>query len=165
MIYAYRTGAILPEGCDGYYVAVTTHNYSSELFGDAGLVMQSQTPLDMSRKKILDGAIVDMTAEECAIMDAKEAADAAEAKAARQAKKSAELKTAENAFLTEIATVNATFGFGIDADDSFQEAMAKIDGKEGVADIDKVKSGMKLRTLWDVVLYHGGRWGDCIYHD
>jgi hypothetical protein len=70
MIYAYRTGALLPEGCVGHYVAITTHNYSSELFGDAGLVMQSNVPLDMSRKKVLDGAIVDMTAEECAIMDA-----------------------------------------------------------------------------------------------
>jgi len=42
--------------------------------------------------------------------------------------------------------------------------MQKID-MSSLEKIDKLELGLKIRTLWDVVLYHGGRFGDVQFHD
>jgi hypothetical protein len=160
MIYAYRTGALLPEGCVGHYVTVTTHNYSSELFGDAGLVMQSQTQLDMSRKKVLDGAIVDMTPEECAIMDAKEASEAAAAEVARQAAKSAELKAAENRFFALCAAVGLSGKPGFDALNAAILALKESDpdtARDAAIELLAIDAECKREgglSWWDDAAYH-----------
>ena len=163
--YVYRDShRALPDGCEGNYVSEQVYQFSGDYYGDATVLHETPYPVDVRRKKILDGQMVDMTEAEAAIMDAAEAQAAADAEAARQAAKSQELKDAENAFLTEVATVNALHGFNILPTDSYQEGMAKIDGS-ALEDGAKARIGLRLKTLWDVVLYHGGRWGDVVFHE
>ena len=89
---------------------------------------------------------------------------AVDAEAARIAGKSIELKQAENAFLTALYGYNAAYNLGLTADDSFQSAMQKLKDSATGERIDHIEAGLVLRTLWDVVLFHGGRWGDTQFH-
>ena len=89
---------------------------------------------------------------------------AVEAEAARIAGKSVELKRAENAFLTALYGYNAAYSLGLTADDSFQSAIQKLKDSTTGERIDRIEAGLVLRTLWDVVLFHGGRWGDTQFH-
>lgn len=104
-VWAYRQGEALPDGCGGFYAAETAYNYSGDIYGDATVLVQSRDRIDVSRKKILAGQLVDMTEAESAIMDGIEAQAAADAEAARQAAKPDALKTAENNFFALCAAL------------------------------------------------------------
>jgi len=82
----------------------------------------------------------------------------------RQNNKSKDLKSAENDFISFIYYINGTYNLNILPEDGFKEVLIKIDSSP-IERIDKVELGLKLRTLWDVVLYHGGKWGDIQFHD
>jgi len=74
---------------------------------------------------------------------------------------------AENAFLLAVAQINSTLGVGIDASDSYQSALAKLTPPPGATVEQRLalaEAGLTLRTLWDVVLFHGGEWGKVEYH-
>ena len=93
---------------------------------------------------------------------AQEAAQAAEA--ARISGKPEALKRAENEFLLALYGYNAAFSFGLTPADSFQTAMDKLREATAGERIDRVEAGLVLRTLWDVVLFHGGKWEDVQMH-
>lgn len=80
--------------------------------------------------------------------------------------KSLELKRAENAFLAAVSSVNAAYSLDITPADGFQDVLAKIKSSESpsLERIDRLEIGVELRTLWDVVLYHGGSWTNLEYH-
>ena len=164
--YVYRDShRALPEGCEGNYVSEQVYQFSGDYYGDATVLHETPYPVDVRRKKILDGQMVDMTEAESAIMDAAEAQAVADAEAARQAAKSQELKDAENAFLIAVQTVNAAYNLDIQPTDGFQDVMAKLKASTTGERLDRLEAGVELRTLWDVVLYHGGRWGDVVFHE
>lgn len=75
MIYAYKQSGPLPDGCVGYFVEESKLQFSGDVFGDASVIASSDKKIDISRKKIVNGALVDMTDAECAVLDAKERAD------------------------------------------------------------------------------------------
>ena len=92
------------------------------------------------------------------------AAQAAASEAARIASKPNDLKVAENDFLAAVFLFNAEHGeHAISLTDGFMQITEKIEATD-MSDLDKLKLGMNLRTLWDVVLFHGGRFGDVQYH-
>jgi len=108
-------------------------------------------------------------------LEAKQARDQAE-QTEREAKdataelnrinnKSKELKTAENDFLTLVQTINQQFELNITPDDGFKEVMEKLKNSTTGERLDRLEAGLELRTLWDVVLFRGGRWGDVQFHD
>jgi len=70
---------------------------------------------------------------------------------------------AENVFLTYMQTVNTTYELGITSGDSYQDAIAKIETNEALDEVGKLTVGMKLKTLWDVCIYHGTVWGTAEY--
>ena len=129
--------------------------------GEYGGVFWNGTPpqkyLDAEGIRLATPAEIDARAAE-----AQAASIAAEA--ARIAGKSVELKMAENAFLTALYGYNADYSLGLTADDSFQSAMQKLKDSTTGERIDRIEAGLVLRTLWDVVLFHGGRWGDTQFH-
>lgn len=89
----------------------------------------------------------------------------AEQEAARQLAKSPDLKAAENGFLAAVATCNNLYGTDITASDSFQSVLAKLKASTQGERIDRLEMGVELQTLWNVVLSHGGVWGDVIWHE
>jgi len=97
------------------------------------------------------------TTEEKAIREAQEEQE-------RINNKSTELKSAENDFLSLVGYANGLYQLGIVPTDGFKEIQEKIDGS-ALEKVDKLDIGLKLRNLWDVVLFHGGRWGDVQFHD
>lgn len=85
--------------------------------------------------------------------------------AERVAAKKTLLKMAENGFLLAIITYNAQQPeeAQIAVADGFIEIDAKV-SRSNLDAISQVRFGLKLRNLWDVVLYHGGRFGDVQLH-
>ena len=120
--------------------------------------------LDPQEQDFIAAGWVQATQEEIDARAEEQAQAAVEAEAARIAGKSIELKQAENAFLTALYGYNAAYALGLTADDSFQSAMQKLKDSTTGERIDHIEAGLVLRTLWDVVLFHGGRWGDTQFH-
>ena len=104
------------------------------------------------------------TVQETADKAAAEAAAQAEAEAQRIDNKSDNLKQAENRFISAILAHNAEHPESpIELTDGFLEIDAAIEGSS-MNDNQKVKFALRLRTYWDLVLFHGGRFGDVQYH-
>jgi hypothetical protein len=97
------------------------------------------------------------TPEETAIREAQQEQE-------RINNKSPELKAAENDFLSLVGYANQMYNIGIVTTDGFKEIQEKIDSSM-MERVDKLDIGLKLRNLWDVVLFHGGSWGDVQFHD
>jgi hypothetical protein len=100
-------------------------------------------------------------------IDAILAADAQAAVDAEQARIAAKpdlLKQAENGFIGAVMAYNAAYpATAIALDDGFLQISSKIESAD-MTEIEKLKLGMTLRTLWDLVLFHGGRFGDIQFH-
>lgn len=111
-----------------------------------------------------------MTEEELQAAHEQAVQAAVAAEEARIAGKPLELKKAENSFLSAVGAFNSVYASGdnsiltITAADGFTQIYAKIDAST-MSDTDKLKTGMRLQALWDVVLYWGGRFGDVQWHD
>ena len=105
------------------------------------------------------------TPERIATEEAAAAQAAQDAEAARIAAKSQDLKAAENRFLLALMGFNAQFpAHAVTLADGFLQITAKIEAS-GMDKLDQLELGLKLRTLWDVVLFHGGRFGDVQWHE
>ena len=71
---------------------------------------------------------------------------------------------AENAFLSRAASASAQFGVNLGSSDSYQSALAKLKAAPLGERIDRIEAGLELMTLWEVVLFHGGKWGEVKWH-
>ena len=161
MIYAYRQGDALPDGCAGFYAVETAYNYVGDFHGDETVLYSSRGRVDVSRKKFVDGQLVDMTEAESAIMDGIGAQAATDAEAARQAAKPDKLKAAENKFFDLCFAV-----FGDRTKRGFDELNVTI---QTLAETDQsTASALALQLLavdaeckreggntwWDTAAYH-----------
>ncbi len=130
-----------------------------------GIIPEGQTEIPNKRRDYFQSdnpeqaneIIYTETSEEKEIREAQEEQE-------RINNKSLALKEAENDFLSLVGYANELYQLGIVTNDGFKEIQGKIDGSS-LEKIDKVDLGLKLRNLWDVVLFHGGRWGDVQFHD
>ena len=101
-------------------------------------------------------------AQDAAALAAAEAA--IDAEAARIANKPELLKLAENRFIEAIMAYNASNPDSpIELTDGFLEINEAIENSS-LNDVQQLKVGVKLRNYWDVVLFHGGKFGDVQYH-
>ena len=161
MIYAYRQGDALPDGCAGFYAVETAYNYVGDFHGDETVLYSSRERVDVSRKKFVDGQLVDMTEAESAIMDGIGAQAATDAEAERQAAKPDKLKAAENKFFDLcFAMLGDRQKRGFDEISAAIEAIATTDQETATA--------LSLRLLavdaeckreggnqwWDTAAYH-----------
>ena len=103
------------------------------------------------------------TEEETLAHDAEIQQAAIDAELAQQAANEPRYK-AENAFLLRAAQISAQFGVDLSAADSYQSAIYKLKEATQGERIDRLEAGIELRTLWDVVLFHGGKWGEVQWH-
>ena len=71
---------------------------------------------------------------------------------------------AENAFLLRATQISQQFGVDLGASDSYQSALYKLKEATQGERLDRIEAGVELRTLWDVVLFHGGKWGAVQWH-
>jgi len=130
-----------------------------------GAIPEGQTEIPNKRRDYIqadspefaDEIIYTETPEEKGIREAQEEQD-------RINNKLLALKEAENDFLSLVGYANQIYNLGIVITDGFKEIQEKIDGSS-LEKVDKVDLGLKLRNLWDIVLFHGGRWGDVQSHD
>lgn len=89
---------------------------------------------------------------------------AIEAEAAKIAGKDEALKKAENKFLLILSAFNSDNPeHAITQSDGYEQIEEKIEAT-GLNDIQKLRISAKLRNAWDVVIFHGGRFGDVQYH-
>jgi hypothetical protein len=140
--YVYRdSGNPLPEGCEGTYAIETIYNFSGDYHGDLTVIHESQAPVDISRKKILDGALVDMTEAEAAVMDAAEAQATVEAEAARGEALAATIGTKVQSLVSLLAS------FGLVMPLEFDEAFAVIHAQSN-EDSTKTANGTACLALY-----------------
>ena len=114
-------------------------------------------------------AVRPMTEAELSARQAAAVEAAAAAETARILAKPDNLKRAENEFLSAVGAFNYAWGSGametnaITAYDGFTQIYSKIDAT-ALTDVEKLRLGMRLQALWDVVLFWGGRFGDVQWH-
>ena len=86
------------------------------------------------------------------------------AEAARIAAKPVLLKKAENRFLMALGAFNQRFPANpILPTDGFLEIGAKLKAS-GMPLVDQLELSQTLNAYWDLVLFHGGRFGDVQWH-
>ena len=83
----------------------------------------------------------------------------------RRGNKSASLKLAENEFLQYLMYVNEKYDIDVTTDSTFQGVMAALRSSTKGDRIDRLEAALTLRTMWDIVLFHGGRWGEVEFHE
>lgn len=120
--------------------------------------------LDPTEADFIAAGWVQATPEQMEARAQSQAQAAIEAEAARIAGKPDLLKEAENCFLSALAGWNADHPEqAITTEDGFLQIDTKIEASN-LNDVQKLKFSAKLRNYWDLVLFHGGRFGDVQYH-